>query len=464
MSKIKRLFHIEEGIRISSSFGYRTSPINGKQEFHRGVDYATGGRKLPQYGLDNGIVIKAGKDTTGALFVEVEYPNLGYIGQYYHLDSISVSKGQKVDENTIIGYTGTTGYSTGIHLHFGWYPIADKNISYYSRRWSNFEDFRFNDEVVNVEKVISRIDLNNKEWEYMFSLDGNRFGEKYDKTTMKYFSDKGLEENGWQKYITVNASIFYPYTNKDTGKEEHFAEGLEKSRGVNNQPLDMDAVKKFNDTMSVGMTYDGRLIFDKQSKIIENLDSYYGAFTGMFGIMKDGLECRWGVELEHKRNYMYSGISGRTVIGYSSVANEVIVLSIPGETGKTGVRGEELFQLCREAGMTDAMCCDCGGSVFLIKDGEVIIPSTRAVKNAFLVYRRKRKTTEQNPTTEIPQTQNNSELKALKAELKTLKEEHTKLLNQNLLLIEENTKLMIENDKLKTVLKKVQDFLKELGG
>lgn len=38
---------------------------------------------------------------------------------HYHLDSINVKKGQKVDENTIIGYTGDTGEVTGIHLHLG---------------------------------------------------------------------------------------------------------------------------------------------------------------------------------------------------------------------------------------------------------------------------------------------------------------------------------------------------------
>ncbi|HCY05999.1 MAG TPA: hypothetical protein DHS57_01535 [Erysipelotrichaceae bacterium] len=141
ITHIKRLFHREDNIYIISPYGWRTR--NGKREFHRGVDYNTKGRKLAQYGLEKGKVIRQGKDGTGALFVEVEYPKLGYIGQYYHLDSINTYLGQEVTNETIIGYTGTTGISTGIHLHFGWYPIKDKNVSYYNRKWSDFESFKF---------------------------------------------------------------------------------------------------------------------------------------------------------------------------------------------------------------------------------------------------------------------------------------------------------------------------------
>lgn len=142
----KKIFH--EGINdISSPFGYRKNPFNGNETvFHRGVDYKTYLKKLPQYGLVKGKVIRAGTDNTGAKFVEVEYPSLGHVGQYYHLDSIAVNVGDNVDENTIIGYTGNTGNSIAIHLHFGWYPIENKNKGYYDRGWSDFESYVFKDE------------------------------------------------------------------------------------------------------------------------------------------------------------------------------------------------------------------------------------------------------------------------------------------------------------------------------
>lgn len=157
MIHIEKLFHRTDGIKLSSPFGWRL--LKGKPDNHRGVDFSTGGRKLPQYGLTEGKVIRQGTDSTKANFVEVEYPSLGYVGQYYHLDSIATKLGQKVNTDTIIGYTGETGYSFGIHLHFGWYPIADKNVSYMKRRWSDFTKFKFEEKeatIMTIKKGFSK--------------------------------------------------------------------------------------------------------------------------------------------------------------------------------------------------------------------------------------------------------------------------------------------------------------------
>lgn len=116
--------------QITSQFGYRVNPITGaKGEFHDAVDYGTHREKWPQYGIGDGKVINCGIDTKygNAKFVWVEYPQYDIKLLYYHLDSISVKKGQTVDENTIIGYTGQTGYATGIHLHLGCKKIGTTN-------------------------------------------------------------------------------------------------------------------------------------------------------------------------------------------------------------------------------------------------------------------------------------------------------------------------------------------------
>lgn len=108
--------------QITSPFGTRVNPITGaKGEFHDGVDYGTHGEKWPQYGIEKGRVLSCGVDTNygNAKFVWVEYPRLGFKLLHYHLNEIKVVKGQEVDENTIIGTTGKTGYATGIHLHLG---------------------------------------------------------------------------------------------------------------------------------------------------------------------------------------------------------------------------------------------------------------------------------------------------------------------------------------------------------
>lgn len=105
---------------ITSKFGYRKA-INTKagvsSSFHNGCDYGTHCQKWAQYAIENGIVINCGKATDGALYVWVKYPRLNIKLLHYHLDSICVKNNQRVDNKTILGYTGMTGKATGIHLH-----------------------------------------------------------------------------------------------------------------------------------------------------------------------------------------------------------------------------------------------------------------------------------------------------------------------------------------------------------
>lgn len=124
MSKLSNLiFHNAEHY-LSSKFGYRNAISTSKgttSTFHNGVDYATYGVKLPQYAIAEGKILSCGTDFAygGAKYVWVSYPDLGVKMLHYHLDSVKVKKGQSVNENTILGYTGKTGKATGIHLHLG---------------------------------------------------------------------------------------------------------------------------------------------------------------------------------------------------------------------------------------------------------------------------------------------------------------------------------------------------------
>ena len=104
---------------VTSPFGMRKHPVTGENKMHNGTDYGTYGQKWPQYALENGTVLSAGKDSTGAIFAWVRYPRLGIEVLYYHLDALYVKAGQAVSKDTVIGNTGTTGVSTGIHLHLG---------------------------------------------------------------------------------------------------------------------------------------------------------------------------------------------------------------------------------------------------------------------------------------------------------------------------------------------------------
>ena len=113
---------------VTSQFGLRKHPITGVVTMHNGTDYGTHGQKWPQYAVDKGAVIQAGRAADGALFCWVEYPKLGIKCLNYHLDSLRVKTGQPVSDSTILGYTGTTGNSTGIHLHLGMKRLASPNV------------------------------------------------------------------------------------------------------------------------------------------------------------------------------------------------------------------------------------------------------------------------------------------------------------------------------------------------
>ena len=124
MSELSNLIFHNKSNYISSPFGPRKS-INtaaGKtSSFHDGVDYATYNVKLAQYPVTDGVVLSCGTDWAygGAKYVWVSYPDIGVKMLHYHLDGICVKKGQAVNKNTVLGYTGKTGRATGIHLHLG---------------------------------------------------------------------------------------------------------------------------------------------------------------------------------------------------------------------------------------------------------------------------------------------------------------------------------------------------------
>lgn len=110
---------------VTSKFGYRKHPISGKTTFHTGTDYGTDVEKWPQYAIEDGYVYKVTKSSTGyGNSIWVRYPRINRSLLHAHLDSIKVVEGQKVVEGTLLGYTGTSGSSTGIHLHLGMTEIG----------------------------------------------------------------------------------------------------------------------------------------------------------------------------------------------------------------------------------------------------------------------------------------------------------------------------------------------------
>ncbi|HEX2032278.1 MAG TPA: peptidoglycan DD-metalloendopeptidase family protein [Actinomycetota bacterium] len=101
---------------ISSGFGWRTHPIFGTQRFHSGVDIG-GACGQPIWAAEDGQVISAGYNGGYGNATVIDHGG-GLATLYAHQSSFAVSSGQSVSRGQTIGYVGTTGWSTGCHLHF----------------------------------------------------------------------------------------------------------------------------------------------------------------------------------------------------------------------------------------------------------------------------------------------------------------------------------------------------------
>ncbi len=102
--------------RQSAHFGRRRDPFTRKRRMHKGIDLAAP-RGTPVISAAEGVVIRAGRSGGYGRMVIVDHGN-GLTTRYAHLRRIHVKRGDVVDTSTIIGAVGSTGRSTGPHLHF----------------------------------------------------------------------------------------------------------------------------------------------------------------------------------------------------------------------------------------------------------------------------------------------------------------------------------------------------------
>ncbi|NNM00709.1 MAG: M23 family metallopeptidase [Gammaproteobacteria bacterium] len=101
---------------ISSSFGYRTSPVSGNKELHRGIDFA-GRLGSDVKAVASGVVTWSGKRWGYGNLVEINHGN-GYVTRYAHNKQNLVKLGDTVARDQTIALLGSTGRSTGPHVHF----------------------------------------------------------------------------------------------------------------------------------------------------------------------------------------------------------------------------------------------------------------------------------------------------------------------------------------------------------
>ena len=101
---------------VTCAYGPRVHPINGNKSFHYGVDLAAG-MSTEIYATKSGTVTGATYGEANGYYVTINHGD-GYSSIYAHMTNYVVSVGDSVKQGQLIGYVGTTGWSTGPHLHF----------------------------------------------------------------------------------------------------------------------------------------------------------------------------------------------------------------------------------------------------------------------------------------------------------------------------------------------------------
>lgn len=222
MSKISDIIFKGEKHYITSKFGSRT-PIKTSagttSRIHRGTDYGTDSKKLIQYAIEDGVVYSCGIDSDDAKYVTIKYPRINKRFIHWHLDSILVTKGQKVKKYTKIGTTGKTGKATGIHLHLG---IIDLNTNTYidpEEYAKSYEEpcekvnndsffptkgyFSYGDNHVNVGKIASFMYKTFPAYTNKKAL-GNYYGANIKASIKEFQKRTGLKSDGCVGPITLN--------------------------------------------------------------------------------------------------------------------------------------------------------------------------------------------------------------------------------------------------------------------
>ncbi len=120
--------------RITSGFGYRIHPISGLREFHTGIDIK-GKYTTPIYATANGVVSFSGWMRGYGRVIKIDHNN-GFLTLYAHCSRTLVKRDEKVKKGQIIAYVGSTGTTTGSHVH---YEVRYKNRFLNPRKFLSLE-------------------------------------------------------------------------------------------------------------------------------------------------------------------------------------------------------------------------------------------------------------------------------------------------------------------------------------
>jgi len=153
MNKRQNLALPIDEIKINSPYGYRNDPFTGKRTFHRGVDMDADFNYV--YSIMPGKVVKSGRNRELGEFIQVEHGE--FITTYGHLFQRLVSMKEAVEAGQPIGISGSSGRSTGEHLHFG---ILFNGKSIDPLPILNYIQYVMQEAKIELEKAISNFNIN----------------------------------------------------------------------------------------------------------------------------------------------------------------------------------------------------------------------------------------------------------------------------------------------------------------
>jgi len=140
-SRAERAFFLNPGFfrfpllnfRVTSGYGMRACPLGGRAHFHRGIDLAAPmGTEI--FAAADGVVAETGYDRVLGYFVRIRHAG-NWTSLYGHMQRIGTTTGTQVRAGTMIGWVGSTGLSTGPHLHFElWQGDQTRDPGRYLRR------------------------------------------------------------------------------------------------------------------------------------------------------------------------------------------------------------------------------------------------------------------------------------------------------------------------------------------
>jgi len=217
---------LKDSYYISSPYGWRNNPVTGLKQFHNGVDYATGGKKVPFYSPADGTVKRVAVDRYGGNFMYMFYPSLDRYFLFYHMDSVAEKAGQLVSKGQKLGIVGTTGQSTGIHLHTSIIKNNSKAMEYYNATYEDPELYKYpaeKDEVdMTKDEVTALIQSEIKAALAPVQTGDNPSSWAKDATewakSVGLFSGDGQGNYAWGSPITREqaAIVFYNWSKKES--------------------------------------------------------------------------------------------------------------------------------------------------------------------------------------------------------------------------------------------------------